>query len=78
MIEIEKVDGYLMPANNAEANGEIMGRVNAMHGWLMQEAESKYFSNDCKMVCALMGFADVLRHHEQYAEKEKAAATNSD
>ena len=68
-----------IPETNEEANGEIMGRCNALHDWLMKEAEDKYFSSDNKMVCTLMGFADVIRHHEDWlAEMEKASGANAD
>lgn len=80
-------NGRFVPQNNEEANGEIMGRCNALHDWLMKEAEGKYFSSDNKMVCTLMGFSDVIRYHakcleeieaKEKAEKEKASATNTD
>lgn len=76
-----------IPETNDEANGEIMGRCNALHDWLMKEADSKYFSMDCQMVCTLMGFHDVIPHHieclenilaAEKAEKEKASAANTD
>lgn len=77
MVIIDK--GRFTPANNDEANGEIMGRCNALHDWLMKDAEDKYFSSDNKMVCTLMGFADVIRHHEDWlAETEKASGANAD
>ena len=80
-------NGRFVPQNNEEANGEIMGRCNALHDWLMKEAEGKYFSSDNKMVCTLMGFSDVIRYHakcleeieaKEKAEKEKASAANTD
>ena len=80
-------NGRFVPQNNEEANGEIMGRCNALHDWLMKEAEGKYFSSDNQMVCTLMGFADVIRHHaecleeieaKEKAEKEKVSAANTD
>lgn len=80
-------NGRFVPQNNEEANGEIMGRCNALHDWLMKEAEGKYFSMDCQMTCTLMGFHDVIRHHaecleeieaKEKAEKEKASAANTD
>ena len=78
MIEVTKKSAFV-PANNDEANGEIMGRCNALHDWLMKDAEDKYFSSDNKMVCTLMGFADVIRHHEEFvAEMEKASGANAD
>lgn len=77
MVIIDK--GRFTPANNDEANGEIMGRCNALHDWLMKDAEDKYFSSDCQMACTLMGFADVIRHHEDWlAEMEKASGANAD
>lgn len=80
-------NGRFVPQNNEEANGEILGRCNALHDWLMKEAEGKYFSMDCQMVCTLMGFSDVIRHNaecleeieaKEKAEKEKASAANTD
>lgn len=58
-----------IPESNEEANGEIMGRCNALHDWLNAEAiknsESEYrskpLSDDLQTVCVLMGFRDVLR-----------------
>lgn len=76
-----------IPESNEEANGEIMGRGNALHDWLMKEAEGKYFSSDNQMACTLMGFHDVIRYHaecleeieaKEKAEKEKASAANTD
>ena len=68
-----------VPENADEANGEIMGRCNALHDWLMRDAEDNYFSSDCQMVCTLMGFTDVIRHHNEYVtEKEKASGANAD
>jgi len=65
-----------IPESNEEANGEIMGRCNALHDWLVKEAEGKYFSSDCQMVCTLMGFQAVIRYHakclEEIEAKEKA------
>ena len=80
MTTIEKHNtGAFTPANDAEANGEIIGRCNALHDWLMKDAEDKYFSSDNKMVCTLLGFADVIRHHEEYvAEMEKASDASAD
>lgn len=72
MIEITKKAAFI-PANNDEANGEIMGRCNALHDWLMKDAEDKYFSSDCQMVCTLMGFRDVVEHHIEYVEELRAA-----
>jgi len=73
MIEATKATSAFVPANNDEANGEILGRCNAMHDWMMLHAEDNYFSSDCKTVCVLMGFTDVIRHHIQYVEELKAA-----
>ena len=58
-----------VPENADEANGEIMGRCNALHDWLNAEAiqnsgseyRSKPLSDDLQTVCVLMGFRDVLR-----------------
>lgn len=80
MITIEKRGtGAFTPANDAEANGEIMGRCNALHDWLMVEAESQYLPSSLMTVSTLMGFADVIRHHEEYmAEMEKASGASAD
>ena len=69
--------GKFNPANDAEANGEIMGRCNALHDWLMSEARTQYFSGDQVMCCILMGFSDVLEDREEY-EKEKASEASAD
>ena len=44
MIEATKATSAFVPANNDEANGEILGRGNALHDWLMLHAEDNYFS----------------------------------
>ncbi len=60
MITIEKRStGAFTPANDAEANGEIIGRCNALHDYLMTETEG-YFSYSMRLVCIIMGFADVI------------------
>lgn len=77
MITIEKRStGAFTPENNAEANGEIMGRCNALHDYLMAETEG-YFSSSLRMVCIIMGFTDVLAAADEYDKKEKAGATNT-
>ena len=70
--------GYYVPETKEEANGEIIGRCNALHDWALMQAESRkgsaYFtdvlSSDLHMVCVLMGFADVLM-----VKKEEAIET---
>jgi len=74
---VRKQPGAFTPANEVEANGEIMGRCNALHDWLMSEALDPYFSSYQKMTCILMGFNDVLEAHEQYVT-EKASGANAD
>ena len=67
-----------VPENADEANGEIMGRCNAMHDWLMQEAlnnrespyRSKPLSDELQTVCVLMGFTDVLRIKKEEKTEE--------
>ena len=67
-----RMTGAFEPADNAEANGEIMGRCNALHDWLMVESQSKYFGSDNRTICTLMGFIDVIRAHERFvAEMEE-------
>lgn len=72
MIQIENVKrtGAFVPQTNEEANGEILGRCNALHDWLMNEAKHCYVSSTYKEVCVIMGFADVLEVIE--GENEKA------
>lgn len=54
--------GAFVPATPEEANGEILGRCNALHDWLMYEAKkTTYFSQDQREACIIMGFTDVLR-----------------
>lgn len=62
MIQIENVKrtGAFVPQTNEEANGEILGRCNALHDWLMNEAKSGYSLSTYMEVCVLMGFTDVL------------------
>lgn len=66
-----RMTGAFEPANNEEANGEIMGRCNALHDWLMAEAHEKYFTSSNEMVCILMGFNDVLRARDRFEEEAK-------
>jgi hypothetical protein len=72
MIQIENVKrtGAFVPQTNEEANGEILGRCNALHDWLMNEAKSGYLSSIHKEACIIMGFVDVLEALE--GDKEKA------
>ena len=59
--------------------GSLKGPTSMGIVKLMKDAEDKYFSSDNKMVCTLMGFADVIRHHEDWlAEMEKASGANAD
>ena len=74
---LKRQPGKFNPANEAEANGEIMGRCNALHDWLMSEAHTDYFISDQVMCCILMGFSDVLEAHEQH-KNEKASGANAD
>lgn len=69
-IETKQKIGAFVPQTEEEANGEIIGRCNALHDWLMYEAEHSYVSSAYKEVCVIMGFADVLEVIE--GEKEKA------
>ena len=83
--------GAFTPVNNDESNGEIIGRCNALHDWVMEVAlerssASSFYSDPLddklKTVCFLMGFADVLEitkeKTEAPEEKEKADAANTD
>lgn len=76
MIGINNMDkaGFYIPEGNDEANGEIMGRSNALHDWLAYQA-SGFLGNDLRTVCVLMGFKDVIRYADR---KEKADAGNAD
>lgn len=84
MIQIENVKrtGAFVPQTNEEANGEILGRCNALHDWLMNEAESGYLYNSSIFieVCVIMGFADVLKaakaRDDALAVKEREAVLN--
>ena len=94
MITVEKRNvGAFTPENNAEANGEILGRCNALHDWMMALAktnsEKEYYPEpldaDLKTVCALMGFTDVLAVQmteeilaARMAKTEKASGANAD
>lgn len=81
MIEIMKTNSSeLMPETKEEAFGELMGRVNALRNWLMNEANnSAYFSNDERMVCILMNFYDVICvANAKEEEKEKAGVGSTD
>lgn len=82
MIQIENVKrtGAFVPQTNEEANGEILGRCNALHDWLLNEAKSGYLSSIYKEVCIIMGFVDVLEamkaHEDALAVKEREAVLN--
>lgn len=76
MILTASKKGAFVPEGNAESNGEIIGRCNALHDWLMSETGTSYFSSDEQMVCILMGFTDVLEEY-QNKENEKAAAATA-
>ena len=80
MVGIEYGNMRFIPADNSEANGEIMGRCNALYDVCMREANGKYFGSDLKMVCSIMGFNDILRKVEEkeQAEKEKASVATAD
>lgn len=73
-----RMTGAFEPANNEEANGEIMGRCNALHDWLMVESQSKYFSSDNRTICTLMGFIDVIRAHERFVSEMEAQNDEND
>jgi hypothetical protein len=82
MIQIENVKrtGAFVPQTNEEANGEILGRCNALHDWLMNEAESGYYSSIYKEVCIIMGFVDVMKaakaREDTLAVKAREAVLN--
>lgn len=87
MIEIMKTNSSeLMPETKEEAFGELMGRVNTLRNWLMDQASvSTYFSSDQRMVCTLMGFRDVIvvanakmEPTEVKEEKERAGVGSTD
>lgn len=93
MMTVEKRNvGAFTPENNAEANGEILGRCNALHDWMLALAKAnsikEYYPEpldaDLKTVCVLMGFTDVLAVQmaeevlAQRAKKEKASGANAD
>lgn len=79
MIEIAKVrSSELVPETKEEAFGELMGRVNVLRNWLMdQAAGTAYFSNDQRMVCILMGFRDVIDTANAKEEETKKAGVGS-
>ncbi len=88
MITIEKCNtGAFTPENNAEANGEIMGRCNALHDVLLDiakvNAKSEWrkepLDSDLRLICLIMGFTDALAvEMEQPEEKEKASDASAD
>ena len=82
MIQIENVKrtGAFVPQTNDEANGEILGRCNALHDWLMNEAKSAYSLSAYMEVCVLMGFTDVLdaMKKREAGLNEKAGVTSTD
>jgi len=68
MIDVINEAGHIVPANNDEANGELIGRVNALHDWLkllaLDRVEHNYpsaLNTELEMVCTLLGFSDLLR-----------------
>jgi len=79
MIGVVDGTGHIIPANNDEANGELIGRVNALHDWIEKEANdrvkssydfSEALSCDLQTVCVLMGFSELLKIKTK-KEKEK-------
>lgn len=69
MLGIDNSKNRFIPANNDEANGEIIGRANAVHDYLyalaLENRTKQYYEfpleRDLRTVCTLMGFTDVLR-----------------
>lgn len=60
--------GYYLPETKEEAAWEIIGRVNAVHDYLANLAaerktsayHSEALPTECRTICGLLGFADVL------------------
>ena len=58
---------YYLPETKEEAAWEIVGRVNAVHDYLVNLADERkrneYYSDvlptECRVICGLLGFADV-------------------
>ena len=63
MTEIKASDNInvLVPENDQQELWQMSGRVNALHDWIASEAGGQYFSDDLTMVCAVMGFTDILK-----------------
>ena len=63
MTEIKASDNInvLVPENDQQELWQMSGRVNALHDWIASEAGRQYFSDDLAMVCAVMGFTDILK-----------------
>lgn len=70
MTEIKASDNInvLLPENDQQELWQMSGRVNALHDWIASEVERPYFSDDLTMVCAVMGFTDILKAR---AERDK-------
>ena len=67
-------NGYYIPETNAETNGEIMGRCNALHDWLVSDVRNSItkgytVSSDMKTIAAIMGFSDIIDVIERGAER---------
>lgn len=77
MIGIETSKLFFVPENNAEANGEILGRCNVLHDWVKSEALKRInyglnpLDEGLRMICTIMGFADILSLNEKEEKETK-------
>lgn len=68
---------YYLPETKEEAAWEIIGRVNAVHDYLVNLADERkrneYFSDalptECRVICGLLGFADVWESTREETNK---------
>lgn len=68
---------YYLPETKEEAAWEIIGRVNAVHDYLVNLADerkhSEYYSDvlptECRVICGLLGFADVWESTREETNK---------
>lgn len=68
---------YYLPETKEEAAWEIIGRVNAVHDYLVNLADERrnneYLSDalpkECRAICGLLGFADVLESTREETSK---------
>lgn len=68
---------YYLPETKEETAWEIIGRVNAVHDYLVNLAadrkasvyHSEALPTECRVICGLLGFADVWESTREETNK---------